>query len=535
MSPIDERVRELLRAVMNEVSIDDVPARIERRRARFERRRRVASAALTVVVLGATAGGYVAAQRAFGADRPPPVPAATSAIPTTSPTLSPSPSPTPSGEMDLGLDFAVCRVTSMPLPLPDVIGTASVFTKMPGDSCPQPDNAGYVGVGIDVDGDGRLDATYGPADCSFGCDAFAAPDVNADGVAEVAISAGMADGIRIQLFAVSTGDHPSIEPITLADAGNGFLEPGPVEFRWGGTVGWISSARCGYTEYGKRYLKIDEGTLITGQRAFDVRSTWLLIDGADATVWAWDRRTLSFNDIPAAGNDICGAPLAGAAPPTTPTTTPDPLGGCHYAAVPGDFDGDGGLEAAKILCDRDQPSVDIAWSSGAVGSWALSDCSQLLCVPWAVVDVDGDGNDELLMLSADQRDPYRYGFVLMYDLYPSEASDYPIRLASSGGDVPLFPAGEAARFPVNGDEVTVNALACTGSGLSWSVSRQQADGSWSVRRVVFHFSSGMANTDGGVLRVSSDTTDARAEPVRQPTNLCGSPLLRPVGDLSSAP
>lgn len=534
MPRIDERVRELLGTVTYEVSVDDVPVQIERRRARFERWRRVASAALTVVVLGATAGGYVAAQRAFGADRPPPVPAATSAFPTTSPTLSPSPPPTPSDEIDLGLGFPVCRVTSMPLPLPDGNGTAAVFTKMPGANCPQPDNAGYVGVGIDVDGDGRLDATYGPADCPFGCYAFAAPDVNADGVAEVAISAGMADGIRIQLFAVSTGDHPSIEPIALADAGNGFLDPGPVEFALGGTVGWMASAQCGYTEYGKRYLRIDQGTLVTGKRAFDVRSTLLLIDGADATVWAWDRQTLSFNDLPSSGGGLCGAPIAGAAPTPTPTPTPDPMEGCHFATVQGDFDGDGVQESAKILCDRDQPSVDIAWSSGAVGSWALSDCSALLCVPWAVADIDGDGNDELLMLSAGERDPYRYGFVLLYDLYPSEASGDPIRLASSGGDVPLFPAGEVARFPVNGDEVT-NVLACTGSGLTWSMSNQVAAGGWLVRRVVFDFSSGMTHVGGGVFRISSDTTDARAEPVRQPTDLCGSPLLRPVGDLSSAP
>ncbi len=133
---------------------------------------------------------------------------------------------------DLGLPFPTCRVSSMPMTSELGGGSAAVFTKESDGGCPKA-NDGFVGVGVDVTGDGLLDATAGPLpDCYFRCEAFAAPDVNGDGVSEIAVSTEGADGFGVWLYAVTT-TPPSIEPIIVSSTfDQGPPDGDPLQFAW---------------------------------------------------------------------------------------------------------------------------------------------------------------------------------------------------------------------------------------------------------------------------------------------------------------
>ena len=133
---------------------------------------------------------------------------------------------------DLGLPFPTCRVSSMPMTSELGGGSAAVFTKESDGGCPKA-NDGFVGVGVDVTGDGLLDATAGPLpDCYFKCEAFAAPDVNGDGVSEIAVSTAGADGFGVWLYAVTT-TPPSIEPIIVSSTfDQGPSDGDPLQFAW---------------------------------------------------------------------------------------------------------------------------------------------------------------------------------------------------------------------------------------------------------------------------------------------------------------
>ena len=133
---------------------------------------------------------------------------------------------------DLGLGFPVCDVQSMSADFDGngTSDTASVATKMSDvGGCPAPGTSTEVLV-VDLNGDGKADAGGGPLACPTGCEPFAAPDVNGDGLPEIAIVVERpADGTkRIQLWDVTAPPGGSLAAIPFVDA-NG----DPATFTWG--------------------------------------------------------------------------------------------------------------------------------------------------------------------------------------------------------------------------------------------------------------------------------------------------------------
>jgi TolB protein len=133
---------------------------------------------------------------------------------------------------DLGLGFPVCDVQSMSADFDGngTSDTASVATKMSDvGGCPAPGTSTEVLV-VDLNGDGKADASGGPLACPTGCQPFAAPDVDGDGLPEIAIAVDRsADGTkRIQLWDLTTPPGGSLAAIPLVDA-NG----NPATFAWG--------------------------------------------------------------------------------------------------------------------------------------------------------------------------------------------------------------------------------------------------------------------------------------------------------------
>lgn len=219
--------------------------------------------------------------------------------------VSPTPAPVP--EENFGLGYAVCGVTSMPITTDQGSGTAFVFAKA-GDNggCPA---HGDGFAGIDIDDDGATDATYGPLeDCFLRCEAFAAPDVNADGVSEVAVSTEGADGYGVYLFVVSLTDQPSIDPITVEDPQEiGYVTLDPLQFAWVDVAGHFEGARCETLDNGTTVLTIDGGDKLPPHAR--LRSTTLALDGSTAMVVAASKTTMPLSDAPIPTNELCGTPL----------------------------------------------------------------------------------------------------------------------------------------------------------------------------------------------------------------------------------
>jgi hypothetical protein len=173
-----------------------------------------------------------------------------------------SPSPSPQAISDIGLAFPVCNVTSVQgqfgnAHLPgdlgnhQVVQTAYVATKRGDGPCPKASEADNV-LAVDVTGDGKADAAYGPFGCQGGCSAFAALDIDGDGTDELLVQDVAFSIAGLRLFEVNWSDGPGAEkailsPVTVASPGDpaGGFEPGTELRLWLGGDGFqLDALRC---------------------------------------------------------------------------------------------------------------------------------------------------------------------------------------------------------------------------------------------------------------------------------------------------
>jgi hypothetical protein len=436
---------------------------VERLGARKRRRaslRRAGTVGLVVVVLFGTAGAFIALGRAF---RTQPLPAD-------------MPTPTQTAP-DLGLGYAVCRLSSMPITVAASPGTAYVFTKEADSACPKASDGRNL-VGVDVTGDGTVDATSEPLeDCFLRCEAFAAPDVNADGTSEVAVSTEGADGYGVWLFAV-TADPPAIEPIHVDDPqGIGYLSMNPLQFAWVDVAGHSELARCDTRPTGAMFTVQGVDKL---QPDAVVRSTVLRVEGALATVIAASKQRVPIGEALAPGNTLCGTPLYGSAanfPQAAPSPETVDIGSdaplCDVSTVKADFDGDSKQDTAWVgtflkngrcaTADTRHAivAIDLDGDGLADGSFAtLPRC--LICAAYAATDLNADGASELVVLLQASSTP-EYA---VYGASSVAGSDppgiYPM-FVSIGNAENGFPDGSQLTFSAGGDEGYSYAVQCEGS------------------------------------------------------------------------
>jgi hypothetical protein len=271
---------------------DDVLDRVVTRKRRRAVVRKVGTIATVMVVIGGTFAAF----------------AAVGAGPARQPAGEPTATPTATGE--LGLSYPVCDISTMPIGTAMGPGTASVFTRADGGCPKQPGSDAFVGVGVDINGDGVLDATAGPVpDCYFTCEAFAAPDVNGDGASEIMVSTQGADGYGIFLYAITT-DPPSIAPVTK--------DGDPFQFAWAAVAAHSDTAHCATTDTGAHTFVLTDASFNPPDGSVDspeasVDSTSYSIDGTVATKVGEDHTTVPLRDAPAPTEELCGAPIHGSA------------------------------------------------------------------------------------------------------------------------------------------------------------------------------------------------------------------------------
>jgi hypothetical protein len=214
-----------------------------------------------------------------------PVPEEGTAMPQPSSTPLPTTSPS-DGITDLGFAFPVCNVQTLEGDY-DGNGTtdvAYVATKMSdAPACPQADQADNV-LGVDLDGDGTVDADGGPISCQLDCLPWVAIDLNADGAAELFVAQLVSPIVGLTPYQlVDGGGGLALVPIGFAppgDPGND-LSPGePVMLYVGGDEGFAARLECDPTEAGA-VLTALTGSLDSIERptTWTVRSTEFRIEG----------------------------------------------------------------------------------------------------------------------------------------------------------------------------------------------------------------------------------------------------------------
>jgi len=423
----------------------------------FQRKRRRSitrrASAIGVVVL-VLAGAVVA----FAAvDRPNPV----------TPGVS---TPAPLAD-DLGLAFPTCRVSSMPMTSELGGGSAAVFTKESDAGCPK-EGDGFVGLGVDVTGDGLLDATAGPVpDCYFECEAFAAPDLNGDGVSEVAVSTAGADGFGVSLYAV-TSSPPSLEPITVSNT----LVRGPsdgrqLQFAWADVYAHASSAGCLTAPDGVSTFQLYSTEKLTPAQ---VQTTSMIVEGTTATVTAITTDTMPLDQAPLPGIDLCGAPIHGSA--VGVSSAPGTYVGldanlCDVSTLSADFDGDGERDTAYVgLPVGDRGCRDLPYDEKGVagidtdGDGLVDGHTAVLpwcldCSPFAAIDFNADGASELAVLLQSSSTP-QYG---IYEAASAGSGREPgLYAAIVGPGSEQFPEGDPLIFLTGGDEGFSGAVKCEG-------------------------------------------------------------------------
>lgn len=474
MPTLDDQLHDRLHGAAPEPpETEDLFGRLVEQKRRRHLARRVGSGVLAVVVLAATVAGFLALDKAF---RPARIPVSSN-----------EPTPTASGVLSLtGVPFDVCRAMSIPGEFGAGLDTAWVFEKSPGAGCDAAEGLQYLGIGTadavtsfvgPIRDIGQNETELWP---------FAAPDIDGDGVDEMALGIGETGGS--QQFVLFATDGSEIHLLETC-AGCGYA------FSWGGPGGHLEGAYCAGGSFWDWSLEHALGTdRYAGWLIEFHRDGWRLVERSKTEI------TAPLNDpsaIPDGGGDtVCGAPLfapgdfpnypTAPAPPVTPS--PSDGGGtlgldvgldfrlCYASSLGGvDLLGDGtdgtAWAGTKARPDGTCPpggtdTAVVAYDSTGDGRADVFDPYGMAycigCEPFGTTDLNGDGIDELVVLSQG-------GSEIQYELFQADIREGnvwfgPVFIAGPGDPDWGFKTDGPFTFWAGGDEGRAEFVECTGDG-----------------------------------------------------------------------
>jgi hypothetical protein len=324
MPNVDQRIRDRMQGLARPVDVEGVLGRVAARRARRRVVRRIRTAALAVVVVGGSVAGGLGLTRLFA--HPATTSPASQATPTGPNPTSAGGSPQPRGEEML------CDQSQL---YADVDGDGvldQVDVYSPAPSCDSPE----VGKRYVLHVSGGKEGPSGPGVRFYGveqdlpecrqpgaCRLFAAPDVNGDGQAELAIQLTQDGTTRFfglyELTGLDTAGGPHLDRIEVVAPGDpdSGLSGGAALFAWGGTPDRLESAEC-RGDGADRVLVVS--TAAAGDAAgtrFDVHEGQLSLRDGKLDVVA----TADYPDLAPDGNppfvmpgQLCGSPVETATP-----------------------------------------------------------------------------------------------------------------------------------------------------------------------------------------------------------------------------
>jgi hypothetical protein len=486
--------------------------------------RRLQTATLVVVVLAGTAGGFVFLSDAFH-DGSASIGGSVTPLPSATTTA-------PSGPIDIGLGFPVCDVRTMHTDLDGsgTVDTVSVATKMSdAPDCPAPGTSSELLV-VDLNGDGKADATGGPLACPTGCEPFATPDVNGDGLPEIAIVVDRpADGTkRIQLWDLTTPPGGSLAVIPFVDA-NG----DPATFTWGTVSNWGGH---GPEDFGVSCTSRTSPPLVTEWQAIPTGpGSWHISEHGYHVVGSELRSSFEDSyDVPGeetafpdgGGDTMCGALVLS----TTAAPTRSDLGlgfpVCDVQNMSSDFNGDGAADTAYLAAkmndigcptngtDVEFLVVDLNADGQADTVFGPLQCESR-CRMFGTPDLDGDGRADIAIIQQD----HPVDFVTTYRLIGGALESFVV--ADGAGTHPLAIAWghDASTSPP-----TVSGAFCNPSEAGPELVVWEADelggGAFRERQRSYHF-------DGSrLIQPSTTPIDVPADESSLPSldTLCGAPV-----------
>src|SRR5205823_14311154 len=146
---------------------------------------------------------------------------------------------------------------------------------------------------------------------------FAAPDLNGDGTAELAVQVAAGASTEVfelyELEGVDTAGGARFVRIAVAPPGDPWndqygLPPGPGLFAWGGSVADLHGATCVDRE-GQHQLVLRTGLPSTATAdSYDVHDTFLTLAGDMLTAVGSDDVNVS-SQYPLVPPDLCGSPI----------------------------------------------------------------------------------------------------------------------------------------------------------------------------------------------------------------------------------
>ena len=453
MPTFDDEIRSRMCSAAPVVPASEVFDRLAARKRSRARTRKIGTIATVVVVLA----GTVAAFAIVDASR-------TGPQPNTEPTPTESPG-------NFGLPYPICDVSTMPLAIGSGEGNAIVFTRAI-DGCPK-QIQDETFVGVDVDGDGLVDATAGPIpDCFMQCEAFAAPDVNGDGVAEVMVSTAGADGYGIWPYVV-TSSPPAIAPIT---------EDGrPFRFAWVNVVTHSEAAHCAPTDTGQAAFVLDYAEWDASDASVVEQS--FALEGTSMTKLGQQRSTVTLDQVPVPTDELCGVPVHGSAAGAMggpPTIEGRDIGLATNVCSVRSMDGlnlvpDGTPDTAFVgyviddtgRCPREANrqrwivGVDVTGDGKADASTRLPlvSCPDVQCDLLGGTDLDADGADELVVTNSFS---IRDETFFSVGTGGGTAKISPILVASPGHPAAHITPGEPLQTSAGGDEGYGSWIRCEG-------------------------------------------------------------------------
>jgi hypothetical protein len=296
---VDDRIREKLSSLRRPVSLDGVLERIAARRARVRRVRRVQGALLAAAVVAGSVTGAIVLSQLF----------------------SPTERQDPAAAVEVP-PLPVCQATEVTGDIdgdgePDVVRVLALAPE--GVACQMP------GEGVEfwaevIPAQGASTAQPLP-ECAYPgfCRAIAAPDLNGDGRAEVAVSlipGATAAHVAFYVYESSDDVRP-LHRVALEPPGDPFdpqfgLDPGAALLPWGGSVTHIHDLACGETA-GERLLVVLTA-LWQEEGQYLLHRTELRLEGTALVVVRTSEET-----VPEAGpaiselgpeGELCGAPVA---------------------------------------------------------------------------------------------------------------------------------------------------------------------------------------------------------------------------------
>jgi len=396
--------------------------------------------------------------------------------------------------------------------------TAYVWRELtPAGGCPKQGGRTFVGFGLD---DGSVDQELGPYGCLTTCTAMAAKDLNRDGLAELIVSDGMADGWAMRLFGVSyrrarrdrgSAASPSrqdMAPILVRGSGDPLVDPGVLWIGASGSAGASRGARCTTLPTGGPGLVIRAMTGAPGNR----RTAIVELDGVRATVIrAWND-TVVPRHHPSSGLHCALAAVP--APPEAPL--------CGAGNVTGDFDGDGAADRLSVgtvfgsdrgcgYGHRKRLDIDLASDGVRDVSMYPYGCRDW-CGLYGTADLNADGQLEIFLM--EPLSPPNGARIGIYELVGSDLQ--PVR----------FPGG-SNRFSVQYSSYGDAGAYCTDATtlLLWHAKNVYSDAGMalSMNEATFRF-------DPMTLSMTQLTGWTRSRPTelprdpRRPLRICGSPM-----------